>query len=181
LHRYLKTPGSSFAFVFRLWDDDSLDHLEFRGFVYHHELTALTQYDERCFVPDIAQNKDEILAAIQSLFQEVRDRFMADDSPFKLGNYVMDFGIKFQGGTTRAHIIEINRFNTRTGASLFDWNRDLDVMVGRKPFEFRIVTEHMYDNVDYACVIYPDWAYAVKDAKAGIVEKHKRRSFCEVA
>jgi hypothetical protein len=98
-----------------------------------------------------------------------------------LNNYVMDFGIKFVNGTPRAHIIEINPFGKMTGACLFDWNQDIDVIVGQKPFEFRIVTEQMVENVDYATVIFPDWVAVIKEAKTGIVQKHKRKSFCNVA
>jgi hypothetical protein len=39
---------------------------EFRGFIYKKKFTALTQYNEYCFFPFLAVNKDRVLAQIEA-------------------------------------------------------------------------------------------------------------------
>jgi hypothetical protein len=164
-------------FCIRLWDPMVRPHLEFRGFVFGHELRALTQYDNRFYTTDIGENHEMILASIQDLFaREVREKFMVEGSPFEEGKYVIDFGVilERQGARVtgaRAVVIEINRFNQKTGASCFDWRRDFDVLVGRKPFEFRFVTEHQWDAIDYDGVVFPDVVEKRQQLKAEIVKK----------
>ena len=38
-------------------------------------------------------------------------------------------------------VVEINPFGELAGACLFSWSKDRDVLMGKKPFEFRIVEE----------------------------------------
>jgi hypothetical protein len=154
-------------------------HLEFRGFVYGHQLRALTQYDDRFYSPDIGENHEAILQTIQRFFDdEVREKLAVEGSPLADGRYVIDFGIIFEREgervvKTSAVVIEVNPFNNKTGSACFVWERegDFNVMVGRNAFEFRFITEHQWDSVDYECVVFPDVAQKKQAVKAEIVKQ----------
>lgn len=59
--------------------------------------------------------------------------------------YVVDFAF-LRDGSIR--VIELNPFSRATNAGLFDWEKDGDVLHGRKPFEARIVK-----TFDPSCVL----------------------------
>ncbi len=59
--------------------------LEFRGFVYNGQFTALTQYNEYVYFPALRQRKEEILDLIKSQFDQ---KILPVIS---LKNYVVDF------------------------------------------------------------------------------------------
>ncbi|KAH0795513.1 cell division cycle protein [Histomonas meleagridis] len=179
LGRELKHEKPNFSLNFRLWEDRLFDHLEFRGFVYHHKLCALTQYDNRQFFKDVYDSKELIQKSIQEYYEtKVRPRIDTANSPFVEGTYVIDFGIIFKNkNEVEVLVIEINRYQQTTGASLFDWKNDIDVLTGKKEFEFRIVNEHQYDNVDYDTQVYPEMNEIKKRVKARIVNENK--SFIE--
>ncbi|OHT14245.1 hypothetical protein TRFO_15397 [Tritrichomonas foetus] len=170
--------------IFREWDNCLKSHLEFRCFIYNFEITALTQYDNVSYYSDIEANKEEILRAIRDLFDnKIQEKLKNENSPFKEGRCVIDFAIYFNDKKNddntsepnqklcSAKLVEINRFNELCGASLFCWRKDHDfqVMTGQAPFEFRIVTEHMYDHVSYENVGFPDQIKWVKESKKKIV------------
>lgn len=70
-------------------------------------------------------------------------------------------------------VIELNRFNSGTGSSLFDWQRDIKILTGQSDLEFRIVTEHMYDKVDYNNVVFDDLSQIKKHVKKIVVQNNK--------
>ena len=53
-------------------------------------------------------------------------------------NFIMDLVIDDQG---KVWVVEINPFGELAGACLFSWSKDREVLMGQKPFEFRIVEE----------------------------------------
>ena len=43
-------------------------------------------------------------------------------------------------------VIELNPFEPWTSGALFDWEKDMDVVLGEAPFEFRLHTELQYPS-----------------------------------
>jgi hypothetical protein len=144
--------------VFREWEDRACPHLEFRGFVFANQLTALSQYDFRFAYDDVLLNRDKILDGITQYFESaVRPRFV-DNALFPNGQYVVDFVVIMrEGAIEEVKVIEMNRFNITTGGSLFDWDEDGDVLFGRKPFEFRVVQRWAMKPKDFHYWMVPDF------------------------
>ena len=128
LGRELKKETPNFTLNFRLWDDRLLDHLKFRGFVYHHTLYALTQYDN---FKDVYESKELIQMSIQEFYEtKVRPRIDMPNFLFVDGAYVIDFRIIFNGNIcVGVIVIEINSYHVTTGESLFNWRNDIDVLI----------------------------------------------------
>lgn len=174
LGREKKYTTPKFSLNFRLWDDRLLYENEFRGFVYRHKFCALTQYDDRLYYPNVYRNKNKILAAITELYEQKVMPRMLKNCPLKDGTYVIDFGVIFDGeNIVDTIVIEINRFHKTTGESLFNWDKDIEVLTGEKEFEFRLVSENQYNDVDYDHVIYPELASLKNEVKAKIVNDYK--------
>ena len=174
LSKEIESKSPSFSLNFRLWDDRISYQFEFRGFVYHHKFCALTQYDRRLYFKQINENKEKILNAITNFYQnQVRPK-MESNCPLPDGSYVIDFGVIFNNEyDLEVIVIEINRFSKEAGASLFHWVDDIDVLTGKKEFEFRLVEENQYNDVDYDYVLYPDLLMLKNQVKAKVVNDNK--------
>jgi hypothetical protein len=178
LRRDLETNDPQLQICVREFDFRIEYHLEFRTFVCRNHLTAVTQYDDRLYFKEVEDNKDVILNAIRVLFEEkVRPAF-AGKNVFPGDSYVADFGVILSksgeaviGG--EAVLIEINRFNSQTGPSLFSWEEDIEVLTGEKPFEFRVAPESRFESVDYELQLEPDFASMKNEVKAEIVQRRK--------
>jgi hypothetical protein len=167
--------------VLRQWDPRIESHLEFRSFVCRGELTGLTQYDDRNYFEDVFENKELILDTIRTLFETGVKPAMASSS-FPENSYVADYAIIFQKSDGKivgaeAVMIELNRFNFQTGAALFEWHRDLEVLIGVKPFEFRIRTPEQVVDVDWDQHVSGYWGSSVwrlmRKVKADVVQSRK--------
>lgn len=163
---------------FRLWDDRISYQMEFRGFVYHHKFCALLQYDNRIYYSQVCENKEKILHAISYLYEtKVRPR-METNFPIPEGNYIIDFAVIFDGtNISDVIVIELNNYARTTGSSLFHWDVDIDVLTGKKEFEFRLVEENQYDNVNYDNLVEKEIIMMKNQVKANIVNDNK--SFAE--
>jgi hypothetical protein len=171
LIREVRKKDPRFYIVIRKWNDQVQNHLEFRGFVFNHHLVALSQYDDQAFFEDIAVNKDKIRSEVIKV-HETKVLTSLPKSLFELGKYTIDFAIIFHPNDIEVIVIEINQFSTIAGLALFNWNHDLDVLTGKKEFEFRIVNEHDYDEVDYEAVIDPDVLNIIKQTKKQIINNN---------
>ena len=60
---------------------------------------------------------------------------------------------------------------------MFNWDKNNDVLTGKKEFKFRLVQENQYKDDDYENVIYPDLVSLKKQVKAKVVNNNK--SFVE--
>jgi len=58
-----------------------------------------------------------------------------------LSNYVIDFILIEKGDSFDTYIVELNPFAEFAGGGLFSWVDDLEVLMGKKPIEFRLVTQ----------------------------------------
>jgi len=114
--------------------------LEFRGFVYNAELTALSQYFDELYFQKLHTYKGVYLEAIRRLFATVKEKLPWDTC-------IMDFVIyepeEYEDLTADdlvVQVIEFNPFNRFTSPSLFSWEQR-DVLEGKAPFEFRLRNE----------------------------------------
>jgi hypothetical protein len=114
---------------------------EFRGFVHKGRFTALTQYNELCFFPDVVLEKERIKSVVGLFMHDLNLDIPGLDS------YVVDL-VMLDDGSVR--IIELNPFAEFAGAGLFSWLNEADrkilkgrtenILGGYLNFEFRIVT-----------------------------------------
>jgi len=108
---------------------------EFRGFVYENKITALTQYNEFVHFPLLLKQKDKIE-------QVIKDFFTKEMIPrLNLSNYVIDFILINNGESYDIYVVELNPFAEFAGGGLFSWVNDLNVLIGKAPFEFRVVNQ----------------------------------------
>ncbi len=144
---------------FRTFDPD----LEFRGFIYQSKFTALTQYNNFVAFPLLQAEHDYIVKLITKEFEDKIFPKIA------LKNYVLDFVLcapteeQYHNQTAfgvdrlknlKVFVVEINPMAEFAGSGLFSWEKDKDVLLGFKPFEFRYVTQ-----VDPFAIeqISPEW------------------------
>jgi len=125
---------------FRTFDPD----LEFRGFIYQGKMTALSQYNEYVYFPLLQSRKQQVLDLILKDFHEK----IAPRIPLK--DYVLDFvlctakeedydssGDRYSN--VQVFVIEVNPLAEFAGTGLFTWEKDKATLLGKKPFEFRIL------------------------------------------
>ncbi|KAL6048674.1 Cell division cycle protein 123 [Balamuthia mandrillaris] len=132
----------TFNVVVREWGEFDVE-LEFRAFVYQNKFTALTQYNEFIFFPRMLSQKDTILSVITDFLHKEVMPLMT------LPNYVLDLALKYPSGEGereeastyrgfKLYVVELNPLAEFAGSGLFDWTKDWDVLLGKKPFEFRV-------------------------------------------
>ena len=135
---------------------------EFRSFVYQKKLTGLTQYNDLCYFDDLVRFKKEIAAKIEKFVESVLEKI-------ELESFVLDLVLvdpEYDGKSEwpplneeklkamKVVIVEINPLAEFAGGGLFQWNRDKDVLLGEKPFEFRMQnTLSSYVTAD----LMPEW------------------------
>ena len=100
---------------------------------------------------------------------------MKSMNPLPDGSYVIDFGVIFKSiMDIEGIVIEINPFAKEAGASLFNWKDDIEVLTGKKEFEFRLVeNENEYNYINYDFILYQDFLMIKNRIKAKIVNDIK--------
>ena len=124
--------------VIRTWSNIDPER-EFRAFVYNGALTAISQYNEYIFVPDLISQRCEIKQAITQFFEKIKP-FL----PSAL-SCIMDLAVSQD--MQNVLLVELNPFSKQTGAALFNWNRDWSVLTDSTTLdpEFRLV-ERVHEN-----------------------------------
>lgn len=117
----------------RSWEDGMSMDFEFRVFVCQGRITAISQYDHYSYFPHLhnPQLKDHIQQGIVSLWQQVH-------SVIDLNSYVVDVAYIPTKAPTMPHadpagkfvVVELSPFFPCTGAALFDWTKDKDILEG---------------------------------------------------
>ncbi|OHS93948.1 hypothetical protein TRFO_39856 [Tritrichomonas foetus] len=127
---------------------------EFRGFVKDGKLTALSQYQTECYFPEIAKNADKIANNVKTFFNDV----LLDKFPqwAKEGS-VIDFAVV----KDKVYIVELNPYGPCSGACLFNWQTDKEILSGNKPFEIRVVQDH----VEHLEAYFSPWSELIKEAQ----------------
>jgi len=140
----------------REWiDNTNLDH-EFRTFVYQRKITAICQYCDIIYFPQLVKYKDEIQRRIVQLFDTVKNILPFD-------NCIIDFAVVLDKNKT--FIVEINPYLHTTGAGLFSWYADKDILEGKKDeIEFRIHTEEPLTEEQLENMLFPNWESVVEEA-----------------
>ena len=120
---------------------------ELRAFVCGGRLCALSQYYADTFVPGIEAQYAQIKAVVAEFFaQHLLPRLGAyPDCVVDLALLLRPDGLPAVQGAGAAQIvrvIELNPFLITTGACLFNWKQDMDVLTGKRreadgSFEFR--------------------------------------------
>jgi phosphopantetheine adenylyltransferase len=157
----------SIKVIVREWTDELDYAYEFRGFAYNNELTALSQYDPTCYYEELVSQKLIIQNKIQTFFnQEIKhlmekqiDHINSESKDTKSDtNYVIDFGVLHDGTVV---VIELNAFQDYdrmidcTGSACFSWSADKDIIQGLLPFEFRLVNDPPFTDMEKQ--VCPDW------------------------
>lgn len=135
----------------REWSDElSLDY-EFRVFVHNGQITGISQYDHYSFFPHLVAQKQ--------LLQEGLLKYWEDSiSPrVRVKSYVVDIG--YYPESQSFVLIELSPFFHCTGSALFSWERDTDVLHGRKPMEFRIKEAMSELHPQIEDLIQVNWEY----------------------
>ena len=125
--------GKTFQVIIREWFDFDVQH-EFRAFIWKQKVTAITQYNEMCYFPDLHARKEEVQHFMSSTIEkEVLPKIT------KLPSLVLDIILCPNGeGNWILKVVEINPFAEFAGTGLFSWEKDKPTLMGRSPFEFRI-------------------------------------------
>jgi len=116
----------SLQLLVRKWVEIPLFN-EFRAFVYHGELTAITQYFDTLYFPEL----DNFDPAVLRQFYDDCVKPNVQWGP----DFVIDFGIALDG---QIFVIELNPFLPTTDSCCFNWIRDSNIIGADKGhFEFR--------------------------------------------
>eukprot|EP01112_Ceratiomyxa_fruticulosa_P001129 TRINITY_DN1110_c0_g5_i1.p1 TRINITY_DN1110_c0_g5~~TRINITY_DN1110_c0_g5_i1.p1 ORF type:complete len:340 (+),score=68.27 TRINITY_DN1110_c0_g5_i1:60-1079(+) len=102
---------------------------EFRGFVAHNQLNALSQYYTDCYFKHLAQNPEPVIHRIVEFFHTI---IQPMNIPYE--KYIMDFAVTQE----RVYVVEINPFGENTGSALYSWKDDLKILT-EGPFSYRVV------------------------------------------
>ena len=126
----------SLDIVFRKWDLALVPEYEIRVFINDSKVCAMSQYYSSVYVPRLHLQKHEIEARVLKFLEGVV-------KVVPLTNYVVDVGMSENDTLS---IVELNPPAPRSGPSLFTWNYgegksgDNEILLGRRPFEFRVLT-----------------------------------------
>jgi gamma-glutamylcyclotransferase (GGCT)/AIG2-like uncharacterized protein YtfP len=131
LHDWIRY-GEPEQVVLRQWQPNMSMEYEFRAYVNNNQLNAISQYDHYCVYPNLTRMKDTIQEKILTLWEKVHP-YVGESS------YVIDFA--YLEKEDKLIVIECSPFRTCTGAALFSWKDDKQVMENG-PLEFRIKTEY---------------------------------------
>lgn len=152
---------------------------EYRAFVFENKLTAASQYDHLCYYPQVVENGEKISRVLRSFFDsELAHRLE------KLSTYVVDLFVDVEalaGGKTEGvvQVVELNSFESWTGACLFSWGADNDVIFGRKPFELRVVTKPAPDETLLDMIPSP-WIKFIQETFPDPTTSAKKESRCVI-
>ncbi|KAH3760192.1 hypothetical protein Pelo_7977 [Pelomyxa schiedti] len=122
--------------VVREWKNDIRPEMEFRVFVYNGAVTAITQYHEKLFVPEIFAHKEKMTSLILAKHKEIAPLVVAPGH-----TYTCDFAILGSSEETySAFLIEINDPPPIAGTALFNWDLDADRnLIMNGPLQVRVI------------------------------------------
>lgn len=114
--------------------------------MYDGKLTAISQYNYLCYFPHIIKKKELIEKRIKELFEMIQPAIVK----YVKGRCIVDFYVKkdlekYESAKDCVGIIELNPWELTTGACLFSWKDDEELLTGKKEFEFRVVEKKRDD------------------------------------
>ncbi len=139
---------------------------EFRAFVFEGRLTCISQYFWFCYFPELVKRHQAYLNAMTDFFySQVRHRVPYD-------SYVIDLAVV----GSKVWVIELNPFGDVSGACLFDWREDADVLHGRlsdRP-TLRVRLKPMEGGRDRALVpVWDKYLAAKRKPETGLFKKKR--------
>mmetsp|Transcript_26652 Transcript_26652/g.63926 ORF Transcript_26652/g.63926 Transcript_26652/m.63926 type:complete len:450 (-) Transcript_26652:637-1986(-) len=123
--------------------------MEFRCFVYEHELVAVSQRHHSKFYPHLQPPSDGTIHPSTAIIQEFFETYIQHRfSQGKIHRYVIDLYVDMQ---ERVWIIDFNVWALRTDGLLFDWKELVSLSTQKKAdgksdipmLEMRVVTKDM--------------------------------------
>jgi len=141
--------GLSTCLCVRKYNKELIEHpeLEFRAFVHDNKLTAISQYDYLTSYPIIVKNKQ----AIEVKLKQFVETIVIPALSVSHQTYIVDLFLypPAVSGNDDSFgdvlLIELNSFESWTGACLFSWGEDSQVLLNG-PFEFRICEAQQKDE-----------------------------------
>jgi hypothetical protein len=129
---------------------------EFRAFVHANQLTAISQYDRR-FNVKLHHAQAEIQELLETFFAQYVQRALET-----FATYIIDFAIVEREknidvlpeiGPLGVKVVELNSFESWTGACLFSWSADQEVLLhgldgGASKVAFRIASQGNEEQED---------------------------------
>ena len=128
LYRYLKIEDEIGEILYlqnivvREWRENTHSMNEFRCFVFKNQMTAISQYNQYIFLPNLF-NDTNLQNKIK--YQIYSNWLIVKESLEYYENYIIDF---FCDGK-ECFLIELNPFDNRTGPSLFCWNYHKEILL----------------------------------------------------
>ena len=172
----------------RKWDNRIRDDLEFRCFVYDKKIRAISQYNHYCYFKELGDNP-LFEAAIKDKVSKYFYENIVELLPYH--HYIIDFGIIIKDENNKENIdgldiiiIELNPFATTTGAGLFGWNNDIDILKHSKEIEMRVhhknvlrveFVEHYLNDCEKYAVEKP-WFLVLDEIELIIKEGKNKKS-----
>jgi len=117
----------------RQWIPIDVD-MEWRGFVCHGTLTALSQYHHDCYFPRLKEMKDTIGKQILEFFSTKISSKLKSKG---FVNYVVDFAVTGKS-LDQIYVIDINPWGASTESALFNFKEEENTVLSKGPFEVRI-------------------------------------------
>jgi D123 len=159
--------------IVRQWDSLLDSSMEFRCFVYQSDLTAISQYNHYCKFYQL-QDVDVIQRIKTTIVKYWHRKIQPLMAPYKekYANYIIDIGLIQDSSSdeVRCTVIELNPFAIRTGASLFDWKRDVNQLTGQSnSIEIRVRSSYLSDVTEYM-------EYVTEENKLNIGDDSSRKN-----
>jgi hypothetical protein len=124
---------SGLAIVLRKFEPIPL-WCEFRAFVKDRRIVAVSQYFSELYFPELQGEKvqKEMLERLDAFYARLIPKL-----PLSYKSFILDVKIDQKS----VKLIELNPYGELTGAGLFDWKDDSDLLMGnRQNCEFRVRT-----------------------------------------
>ncbi|CAF3197692.1 unnamed protein product [Rotaria sp. Silwood2] len=139
--------------IIREWNHLLDPSMEFRCFVCKSNLTAISQYNHYCKFYHL-QSDSTIQRIKSTIIQYWQQKVKPLLDPFNdlYSNYVIDFALIENkiSNEFECVVIELNPFAKSTGASLFDWQTDIDQLTEqRNEIEIRVRSDYFPNICEY--------------------------------
>jgi hypothetical protein len=160
----------------RRWEEMGVE-FEFRCFVFQGRMTAISQYHHLCFFPCLAESsevKEAMCARLLAYYEE----HLQGPLSSKFRDFVVDLGVTTADG--RVVVIELNPFLETTDSCCFSWNKERDLLEGRRAEEGEgavVVRGCAYRVRDRPvmgskAMIYEDWRKLLESVEEGSSPSH---------
>ena len=122
--------------VVREWHDIDVSQ-EWRCFVKHRRVTAISQYNYLPCFPDLLAHRAYLTDLLLAFLNDTAIPALPDTPIFQ--DMVVDVAVTGDVyHQPKLWVIELNPYLSSTDGALFSWTHDLDLLTGKLPFELRL-------------------------------------------